>query len=191
VNDTASQPHPRIFCIGLNKTGTKSLARAFELLGLRALHDARRATPAIERAAEQGLALLTWIDDYDCYTDAPFYRWYRQLDEQYPNSRFIFNTREDEAWMQSRIARDRRWNATRRQPGEPPRPCDRERLLALKHRREAEINTYFAARPQDLLILDLCAGQGWAEICAFLGLPPPRSADGELHAFPWVGKRAS
>jgi hypothetical protein len=63
---------PRIFCIGLNKTGTKSLAQAFSMLGLRALHDARRATEAIERAAAQSRPLLTWIDDDDGYLDARF-----------------------------------------------------------------------------------------------------------------------
>ena len=72
----------RIFCIGLNKTGTSSLARAFEMLGLRALHDSRRAIAAIERASAQDLPLLTDIDEFDCYNDDPFYRWYRQLDAQ-------------------------------------------------------------------------------------------------------------
>jgi hypothetical protein len=181
---------PRIFCIGLNKTGTKSLAQAFSMLGLRALHDARRATEAIERAAAQSRPLLTWIDDDDGYLDAPFHRWYRALDEQYPGSRFILNTREEASWVESRIAHDRRWNATRRPPDAPSRPCDPDRLLAFKRRKEAEILAYFAARPRHLLRLDVCAGQGWPELCGFLSLPLPRTADGEVAPFPCVRRRA-
>jgi hypothetical protein len=158
---------PRIFCIGLNRTGTKSLAQAFSMIGLRALHDARYATEAIDRAVAQDLPLLTWIDDYDCYADAPFYRWYRQLHEQYPESRFILNTREDASWVESRIAHDRRWNATRRAPNEPERPCDAAALLAFKQRKEAEIRDYFADRSERFLVLDVCAGEGWSTLCRF------------------------
>lgn len=177
IQSTTAQ-RPRIFCVGLNKTGTKSLARAFELLGLRALHDSRRATEALECAAARSLPLLTWIDDYDCYTDAPFYRWYQQLDEQYPGSLFILNTRDDESWVTSRIRHDRRWNATRRAHHEPLRSCDPDRLLALKRRKEAEIIAYFNARPAPFFVLDITAGQGWPELCGFLSLPVPLTADG-------------
>ena len=181
----------RTFCIGLNKTGTKSLACAFEMLGLRALHDSSRATAAIERASAQGLPLLTDIDAFDCYTDAPFYRWYRQLDAQYPGSRFIMNTRDTEAWVRSRINHDQRWNTRRRAVEDPPRPCDREHLIAFKQRKEREIITYFADMPERFMVLDICGGQGWQELCGFVGLPLPRTSNDSVPPFPFENRRLS
>lgn len=191
MSDPSVSQRPRIFCVGLNKTGTKSLARAFELLGLRALHNATRATEALARAAAQGVPLLTWVDDYDCYTDAPFYRWYRQLDQQYPDSRFILNTRDDESWVRSRTNHDRRWNVMRRAPDEPRRFCDRAVLLAFKRRKEAEIAAYFAGRVERFLMLDICGGQGWQALCGFLGLSAPRTPSGDIAAFPFENRRLS
>jgi hypothetical protein len=92
--------------------------------------------------------------------------------------------------VESRIAHDRRWNATRRPPDAPSRPCDPDRLLAFKRRKEAEILAYFAARPRHLLRLDVCAGQGWPELCGFLSLHLPRTADGEVAPCPCVRRRA-
>ena len=40
------------------------------------------------------------------------------------------------------------------------------------------VTEYFRDRPKDLLVLDVCGGDGWEPLCAFLGLEPPR------HAFP-------
>ena len=74
----------KIFCIGLNKTGTTSLHAAFGVLGLRSLHRAPRLVPfsskhyqieasrietAMRNAFESGGPLLAGIDNYDAYSD--------------------------------------------------------------------------------------------------------------------------
>jgi hypothetical protein len=38
---------------------------------------------------------------------------------------------------------------------------------------------HFADRPSSLLVLDICGGQGWAELCSFLHMKPPSIE------FPW------
>jgi hypothetical protein len=38
----------------------------------------------------------------------------------------------------------------------------------------AAVRAHFARRPQDLLIMDLEAGDGWDELCPFLGCAAPR-----------------
>ena len=37
----------------------------------------------------------------------------------------------------------------------------------------AAVMAHFANRPKDLLIMDMSAGHGWKELCAFLGDPVP------------------
>ena len=70
----------KVFCIGLNKTGTRSLHDALELLGLHGLHwggpdpvAALQRGPeiraAVERCLREGRPLLEDIDEADAYSD--------------------------------------------------------------------------------------------------------------------------
>lgn len=181
----SAQRPPRTFCVGMNKTGTMSLARAFELLGLRVWHDAAGAARLMEQAAARGLPVLSGFDHCDCYADKPFVFWYRQLDADYPGSRFILNTRDNDAWIASRIAHTERWNSRQRRPEEPVREIDPPRELALKDRLEAEIKAHFAASPERFMVFDVCAGDGWSRLCPFLGLPVPTDAGGAPLPFPF------
>ncbi len=48
----------------------------------------------------------------------------------------------------------------------------------------AEVREYFRERPQDLLVLDICGGEGWSKLAPFLGKPIPEAP------FPWnIGGR--
>ena len=54
------------------------------------------------------------------------------------------------------------------------------------------MRSYFANRPEDLLVLDVTAGDGWEPLCQFLGMPvPERPFPWENRYQPWRGGRAS
>lgn len=108
--------------------------------------------PLVPRRGWSGLPLLTGFDDCDCYADKPFIFWYRRLDAEYPGSRFILNTRDNAAWIESRVAHNERWNR-QRSPDEPLREIDATRELALKDRLEDKIRAHFAAAPSRFLVL--------------------------------------
>src|SRR5262245_10122955 len=104
----------KVFCIGLNKTGTRSLNDALELLGLRGMHwggrdvaSAAQRGPqikaAVERALAEGRPLLDDLDDADAYSDIlALSENFTALDEQYPGSKFILTTRDVDDWLASR-----------------------------------------------------------------------------------------
>ena len=106
----------KVFCIGLNKTGTRSLHDALEMLGLRSIHwggselaEAVRRGPAIrdavERALVEGRPLLDDLDDADAYSDIlELSVKFDVLDRQYPGSKFILTTRDLDDWLASRQA---------------------------------------------------------------------------------------
>src|SRR5687768_11885921 len=98
-------PRAKVFGIGLNKTGTRSVASATRILGYRTLHKGDEATSvSVDRAAAEGLPLLAHIgDQYDAYFDvrALVVR-YRELDREYPGSKFILTTRDLDGWLASR-----------------------------------------------------------------------------------------
>lgn len=177
----------KIFCIGLSKTGTRSLHDALLLLGLRSVHwggpdlqTAVRRGPeirdAIELALRAGRPLLDGIDEADAYSDIEALTHnFDVLDRQYPASRFILTVRAMDPWLDSR-ERHVEANLARRARGEydgsfltVDRAGWREEMTA----HTARVRSYFAARPDDLLELDIAAGDGWELLCPFLGLPAP------------------
>jgi hypothetical protein len=180
----------KIFCIGLNKTGTRSLHEALEILGFRGLHwggpDARTALergPAIREAVElalrEGRPLLDDIDDVDAYSDIlALSSNFDLLDQQYPGSRFILTTRELGAWIESR-RRHVETNIKRRARGEYPGTflvVDEEAWAREYREHDQRVRAYFADRPDDLLVLDIAAGDGWEQLCPFVGVPQPTVA---------------
>ena len=55
-------------------------------------------------------------------------------------------------------------------------------LTASFHRHHADVRRDFADRPDDLLEMDITAGDGWDKLCPFLSVPVPEAAFPRLNA---------
>jgi hypothetical protein len=177
---------PRIFGIGLNKTGTSSLHEALELLGYRSLHFAGPERAAlIRRALEERRPLLHYLDPaYDAFSDTPVTAYFWLADVQYPGSKFILTVRDLEQWLDSR-QRHVEKNQQRAAAGAYEGKFLQVNRSAWTHeyqRHEGAVRSYFARRPEDLLVLDVTAGEGWKPLCDFLGTPVPD------RPFPWENR---
>lgn len=161
----------KVFCIGLNKTGTTSLHQAFQILGLKSLHDSYQADALINAAIQGNYRLLHYLEDYDAFSDYPFFRYYKELDIEYPGSKFILNTRNVDEWLASRIKHDEIWNGAH--PHKPARITDRLTLSTFFISVESDIKSYFKHRPDDLLSFDVAGGDGWEKLSRFLDLKKP------------------
>ncbi len=168
----------KIFGIGLSKTGTTSLARALEILGYRT-RDCMGVTRY--QKGDLGSIDLEEIERYDAFTDTPVPSFYRELDQRYPGSRFILTVREEEPWLAScrkqftpRHA-EKHNDATRRlfEDLYGTDVFDEARFRAGYRRFVDGVLEYFSDRPDDLLVIDVTAGEGWEKLCAFLGKPEP------------------
>ena len=96
---------PRLFGIGLNKTGTSSFHEAATILGLESLHwGGPPVRDKVQAALDAGAPLLTNIEPhYDAFSDILLLsRNFARLDEQYPGSRFVLTMRPLDAWIDSR-----------------------------------------------------------------------------------------
>jgi hypothetical protein len=179
----------RIFGIGLSRTGTTSLGAALHTLGFRTRHYPHDPQTHAELAAAQyRLSVLARCDAVVDITVAPFYA---QLDAAWPGSRFILTVREKQAWLASL---QRHWEAMQEvMQGDPQFRAfteficactygtlafSAERMSFVYDQHVRNISEYFAGRGSDLLVMDLCAGDGWGPLCAFLDRPIPR------HPFP-------
>ena len=189
----------KVFCIGMNKTGTRSLHKAFKLLGLRSLHhapdgyssvnqhvaDAAAIRRQIEDAQREGRRLLEGIEEYDTYSDiGPILRFYPLLDEQYPGSKFIYTQRDMDSWLESRRRHVERNRAAKERGAYSGTflEIEPERWENDKIRHFEAVTSYFAGREDDLLIFNICGGEGFEKLCPFLGLPEP------AEPFPWVNR---
>ncbi|HCG6384333.1 TPA: glycosyltransferase family 2 protein [Vibrio parahaemolyticus] len=104
----------KIFQIGFNKSGTASIYHYLKSEGFKAVHwDDGNLSKTLKSNFESGLDLLTGYEDFQVFTDmehwedddSAFYgaeQYFRQLDQQYPNSIFILNYRDVDKWVQSR-----------------------------------------------------------------------------------------
>jgi len=167
---------PRIFGIGLCRTGTTSLTEALQILGYRAIHFPRTTVRPCRIAIDPEL-----LRTYHAFTDMPVPLLYRCLDRRYPRSRFVLTVRDPESWIESfrRLARFQKGHKVR-----PSLRVLRHLILGRSYFHESayrraygrhlrRVRRYFASRPQDLLILNIAAGDGWEKLCPFLGRPIP------------------
>lgn len=186
VRELETMPN-KIFGIGLSKTGTTSLTDALRLLGYRAVH----YPFGILGYRHGGLTLKPErLSRYQACTDSPIARFFPELDRYYPGSKFILTTRRLDRWLDS-CERHHVWPGTymehlllRKSPlirsvvclhrdlyGSPR--FDRKTFSDAYRVHEKAVLEYFRDRPGDLLVLDICSGQGWEKLCPFLGHDVP------------------
>jgi hypothetical protein len=183
----------KIFCIGLNKTGTTSLHYAFLMLGLRSLHWApsdldstgemmivsKTIRQEMNQSLKKNKPMLGRWSNYDAYSDIyPIIKKFHILDKQYPNSKFIYTDRDEDAWIKSRVKHINQ-NLAAKERGDYDSPfvkIDEPKWRKEKRDHYRAVTEYFADRPQDLLIMNICAGDGFERLAPFLGLPIPAEA---------------
>jgi len=165
----------KIFNIAHNKAGTTSLNEALNLLGFKSIHykiENKRISDIIDSNISLSLPLLNGVENYIGYSDFGGYNYYKNLDIQYPKSKFILTTRSMEEWLYSREKHVRR-NLKKKQYKYDFNKINKEKWKANRIERENEIRDYFKNRESDLLIIDIPKGDGWSKLCQFLNKDIP------------------
>jgi len=162
----------KIFIIGLPRTATTSVCLASLGLGLKTAHNAYT-----QNAFTHAQVLA----------DTPIFCDYQTLDKQFPNSKFIYLTREASAWLPSikQLLQRMIVNLQRGDGGFNPhlKRCyneifspltadnieQDEFLLSCYQRHQQGIELYFKAREQDLLTIDVSNDESYASMLEFLG----------------------
>lgn len=163
----------------MNKTGTKSLEAAVEILGFTTADTGKQTSSLMLHALEEGRPLLDLcpprVAAADAYFDCrPIERNFDVVDSQYPGSKFILHTRDLEGWLESRekhVLRNQRAAAEGAYHGSWLK-VDRETWTREWHEHHRLVRDYFAGR-DDFLEFDIAAGDGWETLAPFLGCPVP------------------
>lgn len=163
----------KVFCIGFHKTGTTSLEVALKMLGYRVTGPNGTKDPDIAEKVHDMADDL--VRKFDAFQDNPWPVLYKELDEKYPHSKFILTMRSSESWIRSQV-KDFGLTETPMRAWIYGAGCpegNEDVYVARYERHNREVLEYFEDRPDDLLVLDLQRGDGWNELCAFLGVDVP------------------
>jgi len=156
----------KVFGIGQPKTGLVSLTKALRILGYNTV---------------QYPSDLQILEDIDAATDLPILINYPEIDRRFPNSKFILTIRDRGDWLKSIEAHFRRHPpSTRSEPVLENRKLvygsvnpSRDQFLVAYRKHELEVKKYFENRQDSLLIINICGGDGWKELCSYLGKSIP------------------
>jgi len=177
---------PRVFGIGLNKTGTSSFHAAVQLLGFESLHwGGPSIRKQVEASLDAGEPLLTNLDPaFDAFSDiAALSKNFALLDAQYPGSRFVLTVRPVDDWIDSR-RRHVETNVRRKEAGEYDGTFLAVDEPAWRREWDEHIDAargYFTGR-SEYLELDLAAAAGWEPLCSLLGVSVP------AEPYPWANR---
>ena len=89
----------KIFCIGVQRTGTTSLKKALRILGYTVSTSRVDLLPIfVEGDFDK---LIPIVNNFDALQDTPWYLCYKFLDKEYPGSKFIVTVRPVDSWLKS------------------------------------------------------------------------------------------
>lgn len=171
------QPGPvkdhKVFGIGFQKTGTTSLGRALEILGYRVC-DVRGAYN--HDMAEEALDVaLAEVDRFDAFEDNPWPLLYREMDERFEDAKFVLTIRPVEKWLDSVLGffpEDEPIPMHEWIYGEPVPHGNEDVWRKRYEQHNEEVLDYFGDR-DDFLVLRVTEGEGWDNLCPFLGEDVP------------------
>ena len=164
---------PKIFGIGLNKTGTTTLGQCGELLGLKCIgFDRRLLREIVNEKKTDGLKDI--VDQYDLFEDWPWPLVYRELDKMYPGSKFILTTRlNGVTWLNSLKEHSMKtspFNHSRKDIyGFNYAHGKEDHFIDFYDRHNNEVREYFKERPNDFREFCWERGDGIEDLCYFLG----------------------
>jgi len=167
----------KVFGIGLNKTGTTTLASCFQTLGFRHTGCDLFLTQCVHRGEMK--QIIERADQFESFEDWPCPLVYKEMDRRYSNAKFVLTRRSSpEVWYDSLKRHSLRTGPTEYRKMvygyEMPHGKKGEHIRIYRNHNEA-VRSYFRGRDNDLLEVCWEEGDGWKCLCDFLNYPIPKT----------------
>jgi hypothetical protein len=154
----------KVFCIGYNKTGTTTLGKSFEMLGLRNTSFNQRVWRELYKKGRIK-EVLVYTAKFDSTDDLPWLKtdMIPLLDETFPGSKFVYLFRDEDSWKKSL----KTWSEKAK--GRTPE-IEAEYRGYLAH--QEFVQSYFRDWPVNRFIsLSISDEMGFKKLAKFLGKP--------------------
>lgn len=173
---------PKIIGVGFHKTGLTSLLTALRILGFNTVKGRAPYKNEISDTVEKKILkdknyeqLFPYIQSYDAFVDNPWNIIFKELDEKFPDSKFIFTYRAERDWLNSakHYFRQRPDTIMRRWIYRVA-SCNEitDNMYLNRYRAHNEcVLSYFKGREKDCLELNITKDEGWEKLCPFLNKP--------------------
>lgn len=167
----------KVFCIGMFKTGTTSLGRAFDVLGYRTMHgpwwpkDRMIVDDWYEKAEEWSKyddIIKQQTTNFNAFEDYPWMFCYEKCNQWYPKAKFILTLRDYQKVAESEV---RWWRKNGVSEEKIPKV---EKFMDRYETHKNNVLTYFKDK-DNLLQLNITEGDGWEKLCNFLDKDIPSS----------------
>ena len=172
-----NQTDTKVFCIGLNKTGTTSIGKALEILGFhkRKSYDSDLVKHWSQNNFEP---ILQAAKEHNNLEDWPWPLVYQRMAKEFPEAKFILTKRNSaEDWYYSLCKHMQRtgFSETSKLVYGHYMPHDfKEEYIHFYQSHNKAVTSFFKGKNnQNLLVLNVTAEKSWESLCEFLNLPLP------------------
>ncbi|MEX2574292.1 MAG: sulfotransferase family protein [Balneolaceae bacterium] len=166
--------------MGFHKTGTASLAKALLILGYRVcghLKETGDLNPSQQSRTDLLEMTKPLTETYDAFADTPWFIFYRELLDYYPDARFILTTRTAESWYRSVVKHFggyEKWNFHSwiyNGFGDPI--GNRDRYIEIYNQHNAEVRKFYTGKNVEFLEMNPSENFDWNTLCTFLKCKKP------------------
>jgi hypothetical protein len=172
----------KVFGIGLPKTGTTTLGYCFKQFGFK--HRSYDMDLAVQVKRNELENVLAEAEKYETFEDWPWFLIYREVDQRFPNSKFILTLRKDTETYVASLRRHHARQGIRKEDfakphwwddvfGFAPDQWDYQKSVQRYERHNLEVLEYFRGRTNDLLVVCWENSDGWDNLSKFLNKPCP------------------
>jgi hypothetical protein len=200
---------PKVFCIGMNKTGTTSLEGALKQFGYKLGNQIEGELLLHEYGKRNFKTIIDFCHTAEAFQDVPFSLpfLFITLDQIFPNAKFILTIRDStEQWYNSMVNfhskiygggkipteddlknaiyryKGKPWDSNRILFNTPPgQPYHKPTLFAYYENHCYNVREYFRGK-SNLLVINVSEDESYLKLCSFLGKVPKGKN------FPWLNK---
>ena len=170
----------KVFVVGFHKTGTSSMGKALQILGYKVCgllkegfdFEQSEKDPR-EYILEKGKPLL---NKYEAFQDTPWFLFYEELYEMYPDAYFILTIRNSEKWLKSlqKHFKDKAWPYHEWIYGTLDSLNNGEVYLKRYEAHNKAVKEFFKNKPN--FIEYKLEEDGWEKLAGFLKIKVPKTA---------------
>ncbi|RCW91493.1 sulfotransferase family protein [Winogradskyella arenosi] len=183
------KPKSKVFIIGFHKTGTSSMGKALQILGYRVCGSLKEGVDLdkIRSSSKSELSENTCqvLGKYDAFQDTPWFLFYKELYDAFPDAKFILTIRDEDKWIKS-IQRHFGNNSFQYHDyiyGSHDTFADENKYRQIYNKHNNECKMFFLEKKKEILIIDLEHDiNKWQLICNYLNVNSPRTK------FPYANK---